>query len=383
MLHDFGDFLQHGGAAHYVVTRHKGRVCGYRAGISTKTTFPNYNALRADFAANLNETIAENTRMLLVALTPADSVPVVTQADLRDVTDAKVEALRQWDRRLESIFSDYQTHPERIRSLRVNMEERLLLAFAGLINELRQEDLGIQRYVWRSRDDAKVRVRHAEHDNRVFRWDEPPEDGHPGQAYNCRCVAEPILPVAQNDLVLADFVSPTSSFLVELGSRATALTTLGAAALAALAASEELQEFTRFATQNRIERAAEILGVDLGSAEGLFAVLAHELVYEAVIIGSVASLPKTTDAARIAAQAAALFEMANPGTILKVSEGDLSAQIALGAFVEEAYAMFEAGRLRLLAGTLAEGWVEVFPELTDNERRLGQLPGFTPERIQN
>jgi hypothetical protein len=87
--------------------------------------------------------------MILVALTPADSVPVVTQAELRNVTDAKEETLRQWDRRLESIFNDYQTHPERIRSLRVTMEERLLLAFAGLINQLRQEDLGIQRYVWR------------------------------------------------------------------------------------------------------------------------------------------------------------------------------------------------------------------------------------------
>ena len=33
-------------------------------------------------------------------------------------------------------------------------------------------------------------------------------------------------------------------------------------------------------------------------------------------------------------------------------------------------------------GTLSRGWVEVFPELTDDERRLGQLPGFTPERIE-
>jgi hypothetical protein len=29
------------------------------------------------------------------------------------------------------------------------MEERLLRAFAGLINQLRQEDLGIEQYVWR------------------------------------------------------------------------------------------------------------------------------------------------------------------------------------------------------------------------------------------
>lgn len=37
--------------------------------------------------------------------------------------------------------------------------------------------------------------------------------------------------------------------------------------------------------------------------------------------------------------------------------------------------------MRLQHGTIAQGWVEVFPELTDGERRLGELPGFTPERI--
>ena len=39
-------------------------------------------------------------------------------------------------------------------------------------------------------------------------------------------------------------------------------------------------------------------------------------------------------------------------------------------------------RLKVSDGTLAQGWVEVFPELTEDERRLGQLPGFTPERIE-
>lgn len=38
-------------------------------------------------------------------------------------------------------------------------------------------------------------------------------------------------------------------------------------------------------------------------------------------------------------------------------------------------------RLRLQEGSLAAGWAEVFPELTDGEKKLGQLPGFTPERL--
>ncbi len=130
--------------------------------------------------------------MLLNSLTPPDTVPTVSASDLRDVSDARAEALNAWDARLESIFSEYQNHPQRLRPLRTAMEERLLRAFAGLINQLRQEDLGIEQYIWRSQDDAKVRDSHAGYDDQVFRWDDPPVGGHPGEAQNCRCYAEPI-----------------------------------------------------------------------------------------------------------------------------------------------------------------------------------------------
>jgi hypothetical protein len=175
------------------------------AGISIKSAFPGYAELRADFTDQLDRVIAENTRMLLNALTPPDTVPWVTEAALRDVSDAKEEALRQWDARLEAIYDEYHTHPQRLRPLRAAMEERLLRAFAGLINHLRQQDLGIERYIWRSQDDAKVRESHAEYDDQVFRWDEPPAGGHPGLAHNRRCYAEPVSPVS-DDVTLVDYV---------------------------------------------------------------------------------------------------------------------------------------------------------------------------------
>ncbi|MDD9720079.1 hypothetical protein PVW51_05215 [Sulfitobacter sp. PR48] len=169
MQHSFSDFLRHGGNGHYVIARRDGRIVGRRLGLSFKSTFPNYSALRADFSERLDEVISENTQLLLNALTPPDTVPTVTKADLRDVSDAKEEALDAWDLRLESIFSEYENHQQRLRPLRTAMEERLLRAFAGLINQLRQEDLGIVQYIWRSRDDAKVRDSHPAYDDRVFR----------------------------------------------------------------------------------------------------------------------------------------------------------------------------------------------------------------------
>lgn len=75
-----------------------------------------------------------------------------------------------------------------------------------LINQLRQKDLGIERYIWRSQDDAKVRDSHAEYDDQMFRWDEPPAGGHPGQAHNCRCYAEPVSLDVPTDVTLVDYV---------------------------------------------------------------------------------------------------------------------------------------------------------------------------------
>ncbi len=65
--------------------------------------------------------------MLLNALTQLDAVPRVTEADLRDVSDAKEEVLRRWDARLTAIFEEYQTRPQRLRPLRAAMEGRKLL----------------------------------------------------------------------------------------------------------------------------------------------------------------------------------------------------------------------------------------------------------------
>lgn len=58
---------------------------------------------------------------------------------------------------------------------------------------LQAEGLQVDRYIWRSRDDSRVRANHAEYDDHIFFWSAPPEGGHPGQSWNCRCTAEPII----------------------------------------------------------------------------------------------------------------------------------------------------------------------------------------------
>jgi SPP1 gp7 family putative phage head morphogenesis protein len=63
----------------------------------------------------------------------------------------------------------------------------------GQLTELRQSELGITRYVWRTVNDERVRESHAALDGKIFSWSEPPAEGNPGEPIQCRCYAEPVL----------------------------------------------------------------------------------------------------------------------------------------------------------------------------------------------
>ena len=80
--------------------------------------------------------------------------------------------------------------------------------------QARQEDAGITHYIWRTAGDNRVvgqpgglypkgntaHGNHYERNGKVFRWDRPPDDGHPGEAILCRCVALPVLNPAKLNL---------------------------------------------------------------------------------------------------------------------------------------------------------------------------------------
>lgn len=81
------------------------------------------------------------------------------------------------------------------------------------LNAIRQQDAGINRYTWRNSQDQRVvgnpaglhpqgNAVHGDHwqrEGQAFRWDQPPEDGHPGQPIHCRCTAEPIIDLDELD----------------------------------------------------------------------------------------------------------------------------------------------------------------------------------------
>lgn len=63
------------------------------------------------------------------------------------------------------------------------------------LTEQRQKAIGVKDYRWRGVLDGRERPEHVAREGKAFSWAQPPEDGHPGVPIQCRCRAEPILPL--------------------------------------------------------------------------------------------------------------------------------------------------------------------------------------------
>jgi SPP1 gp7 family putative phage head morphogenesis protein len=68
------------------------------------------------------------------------------------------------------------------------------LKLNGQLNRHRQLNAGIEEYIWDTSGDERVRESHARLDGQKFSWHTPPSVGHPGQDFQCRCSAIPVVP---------------------------------------------------------------------------------------------------------------------------------------------------------------------------------------------
>ena len=187
----YGRFLRNGGNGEFVVPLRGGLWPVASGGYATKADMPGMAAARAVFHERLKQAADRNRRDLREALLAQGWA--VPEAAFVPIEGDVAEALRRWEERSLSIWEEWAARPDRIAAIRRMMEDDLLRAFENLVNERRQRGLGIDQYVWESRDDERFRDLHAEHDGRTFDWDAAPEGGHPGQAHNCRCWARPVL----------------------------------------------------------------------------------------------------------------------------------------------------------------------------------------------
>lgn len=114
---------------------------------------------------------------------------------------------------LASLLQEAESQALRVEELRNRIQERFdvtkskaqllardqVLKFNGQLTEARQTGAGITHYTWSTSNDERVREMHAELDGTVHAWNNPPvisadgRRGHPGDDYQCRCVAIPEL----------------------------------------------------------------------------------------------------------------------------------------------------------------------------------------------
>lgn len=78
------------------------------------------------------------------------------------------------------------------------------------ITQRQQRDAGVQEYIWSTSGDSRVREDHKRLNNKRFRWDDPPvvdtrtgRRCHPGEDYQCRCVALAVFEYDTVDLPIA------------------------------------------------------------------------------------------------------------------------------------------------------------------------------------
>ena len=64
----------------------------------------------------------------------------------------------------------------------------------GNLTRLRQTEIGVKKYVWRTVNDNRVRHSHDLRNGQTYTWKKGSElNTHPGDEINCRCYGEPDL----------------------------------------------------------------------------------------------------------------------------------------------------------------------------------------------
>ena len=129
------------------------------------------------------------TNVDLIVTVPETYFNQIEQTVMRGVqSGTRVEDLKD---EIESRYQPAMNHAELIARDQT-------LKFNGNLNKLRQTELGIEKYIWSTSLDERVRPGHAELEGTVQSWNDPPDTGQgetnaPGEDYQCRCVPIPFI----------------------------------------------------------------------------------------------------------------------------------------------------------------------------------------------
>lgn len=141
-------------------------------------------------------------------------IPNATLDRFRDENVDRIKSLaeKQLDE-IQGLLQNAEANAERVEDLQAKIRERFdvtkskaqllardqVLKFNGQLTQERHARAGITHYIWTASGDERVREVHRELDGTRQAWASAPvcsEDGrtgHPGDDYQCRCTAFPVL----------------------------------------------------------------------------------------------------------------------------------------------------------------------------------------------
>lgn len=141
------------------------------------------------FYTDMLETLVKENVDLIVTI-PANALDKLEKIVLRSYLDGKpVSAIA---REIQRSYSTTRSHAQLIARDQIGK-------LNSKITQRQQKTCGVKRYKWSDSGDSRVRRDHRRLNGKIFSWDDPPvidtrtgRRGHPGDDYQCRCVAIPV-----------------------------------------------------------------------------------------------------------------------------------------------------------------------------------------------
>lgn len=115
------------------------------------------------------------------------SVPKKYFDDVEVMVARAVAEGQRWEDLATDLQDKFKIAENRAKLIAVDQVGKLY----GNIQQLRQQQLGVEKYIWRTVNDNRVRPEHRVREGKLFSWDKPPSGGHPGHEIRCRCFPDP------------------------------------------------------------------------------------------------------------------------------------------------------------------------------------------------
>lgn len=134
---------------------------------------------------------SENLRLI-------KSIPTQYVSDLQGKI---TRAINEGQKATDLVDTIKATYDQPVNRAELIAQDQVGKLHSQLVEE-RMRFIGVKEYKWRGILDARERPEHRAREGKVFSWDNPPYDGHPGVPIRCRCYPEPIWP-KRDDVKLA------------------------------------------------------------------------------------------------------------------------------------------------------------------------------------